>query len=482
MAALDIYKETQLVQKMKQRNRPVRAILNGTASIRESIDNKNGDSEPSILEYIKKEEKESKDMYSNRMLRTYITPYLKTAITSAAGQIFKNPIIIKTKDDIALDDRLASVVKNVDLHGSDLNEYLMSDTEESLSYGMSIAYCGFYNPTSTINLSEQISSGAKPFIKLVSYFDILGYNSDNQGNITMLRFQEESSIEDEFLGSDRVTQVRVITPTTYTVYREDEKKNGVIYEQGDIIRFDEKGARITDRVPIEVMYGRKLGTLNAASVFEDMAFINLEHTQVNSDLNWSCHFYLTPFLLTTLGAEAAGADVDITPVLASYLNVTLPSGSEIKWVETNGHAQKAGADQLREIERRMDSSSMNSNATSSTGKETATGRAIDASSKSAKLKMHAEAVETYAKNIIKMLASFMPDVTVPEFEVIANKEFNVSQDNQTIESLSNMEEKRQISLETMLTELKRRGVLSDDIDIQLEVAKIAEETAADGVI
>tara|TARA_R110000851_G_scaffold187318_1_gene337151 strand:- start:51228 stop:52676 length:1449 start_codon:yes stop_codon:yes gene_type:complete len=481
MADINIYQETQIVQKMKRRNRPVRALLNGTASIREGIENKNGDAEPSVVEYIQKEEKESKTMYANRMMRTYVTPYLKTAISDATGQIFKNPISIKTTDNAELDSRIESILKNVDMQGTDLNEWIMKSTDESLGYGMVLAYGGFSNPTSSENLSEQISSGARPFIKMVSYFDLLGFNFDSQGRITMLRFQEEADIQDDFLGSDRVTQVRVVYPTKYEVYRMDENNNGILFDSGKIARFDENKKQITTHVPVEVMYGRKLATLNAASVFEDMAFMNLEHTQVNSDLNWSSHFYLTPFLITTMGENSGNLEGDINPTLASYVNLNLPYGADAKWVETNGSAHKSGMEQIQSIERRMSVSQMSSSVSVSGAKETATGRALDADSTNAKLKLHAEAVETFAKQIIQMLASFMPDVRLPDFTVIANKDFNIALNGQTISDMSNMVIAKQLSLETMLSELKRRGILADDIEIVQEMQRIQDEMALEGV-
>lgn len=484
---LSIYQETQIVQQMKLRNRPVRAILNGTQAISKSNENKNGDSEPSIAEYIPKEPQESKDTYNNRLLRTYVTPYTKNAIESAAGQIFKNPVTIKTKDGTDLDQRLLDVLSNVDMLGSDFNQWLMNSTIDSLSYGMSIAYGGFYNPTQSKNLSEQINSGARPFVKQISYFDLLGYSFDEAGRVTMLRFLEEAEIDNDFYGSDRIKQVRVVRPTSYEVYQEERNSHGYeIVESGEIERFDESNQQITDHIPIVVMYGNKLGTLESASVFEDMAYININHTQVSSDLGWSSHFNLVPFLLAIISKDLTGSEGEVQTALStlsSYNAITLPEGSDMKWVETDGRAHEAGQKHLADIERRISESKMDSSVSVNSGaKETATGRAIDASATSAKLKLHAEAVESYAKGIIEMLSSFMPDVSLQEFDVIANKDFSVSLDGQSVKNLSDMVSLGQLSLETFLFELKRRGELADDVDVPEEMERIATGQAVEGLI
>ena len=466
-----IFQETNIVKRMKDRNRPVRALINGVATIRNQITNKNNETEPTIVEYIPKEERESKKAYENRLLRTYVTPYLKNAVTTATGQIFKNPIQIRPENE-ALPEQVNDLIKNVDMEGTDLNEFCMKATEESLAYGMSIAYVDYANPSKSDNRGEQMQSGARPYVKLVTYYDLLGYSFDQYGRITMLRFLEEAILEDEEYGVETAQRVKVVTPTGYKIYDQDEKGEDYLVEQGKIQRFVD-GKLIKDYVPAVVLYGRKLGTLNAASVFEDLAYINLQHTQVNSDLSWSAHFYLIPFLFTIMGEDGDTEEFSKNfSLLASNINVTLPKDSDIKWVETNGKAQEAGQSLLNSIEEKIDISKMDSTVSVTSGaKETATGRALQADSSSAKLKLHAEAIESFAKSIIEMMASFTV-YKLPSFDVLANKEFNAKFNDSVFKTTTDMVSNNQLTLKTMLSEAQRRGDISDDIDIDKEVEEL----------
>lgn len=478
----DIFRPTSIVQAMLDRNELPQALLSGVYGIRRSVTNTKGERTPSIADFIPKERNETAETYSNRLLRTYITPYFENAISSATGQIFANPLIINTGDNAPLPEEIQTLLdKNIDLDGTGFNEQMIGATSLSFAYGMAIAFVDYMNPSDSDNLAEQQAAGARPFVRIISPNDLLGYSTDNNGNLTMIRFLEEANIEDHDLGLATTKRVRVVRPTEWAVYEDDS--DGPV-DAGDVVRFDSSGNRIVDKIPVAVMYGRKLGTMNAASVFEAMAYINLHHTQVNSDLSWSSHFYLTPFLFVLLGDAVDPPDngESIVPTLASYVNVTLPEGSDIKWIETNGKAQESASKYLKDVEDRIQISTMSTNIGATGSKETATGRAIDAQTTTAKLKLHAEAVENFAQQIIEIIASYMRGVDLPEFNVIANKEFSINSDMGIVKILKDMVNEGILTNETLLAEIKRRGILSDDVDIAIELERILEESAKDGIV
>lgn len=466
---------------MHDRNELPRALLSGVYGIREGIKNTRNDTVPSIAQFIPKEDGESKDMYQNRLLRTYITPYFENAITSATGQIFANPLIVEPESSESIPELLQTYINdNSDLEGVSLNERLIQATHESFAYGMVIAFVDYINPSESDNLADQQASGARPYLKIISPNDLLGYSTDDMGRLTMIRYMEEAMIDEEDFGQSIKRRVRVVRPESWAVY---EGEGNEAVDEGVIVRFDQSGNQITDEIPVAVMYGRKLGTMDAASVFEAMAYINLHHTQVNSDLSWSSHFYLIPFLFTVLGddAEPPEEGQPIIPKLASYINVTLPKDSDIKWIETNGAAQDSASKYLQDVEDRIKISTMSTNVGATGSKETATGRAIDMQTTTAKLKLHAEAVENFAEKIITLMASYMRGETLPKFKVIANKEFSINDDADSVRVLKEMVSDGMLSNSSLLQEIKRRGIVADDFDVAVELERIIEEQGAAGV-
>lgn len=461
-----IFDETSIVQNMNNRTDVVEALLNGTFAITQAT-NKSGSNRSlkSLADYIPKEQEESNKSYNNRLLRTYITPYLANAIDSATGQIFKTPPHIQ--ETKPLDERLSDYIKyDVDFSGSDITEFSIDAMRKSMAYGMALAVGYFYNPTESSNLSVQNDAGARPYVKIVSPRDLLGYSVDVNGKITMIRFLEDALIDDEEFGSSTVKRVRRITPTSWHVYETDEKGVDQIVEEGEIVRFDPyNGKRIIDRVPCEVLYGRKINVLNATSVFEDLAWINVHHTQVNSDMTWSSHFSLIPFLAAYLDESIDPEDFSIG-VVSSQINVSLRKGSKIEWVETGGKPQEMGAKKLADIEEKIQISTMSSNVGATGSKETATGRAIDANSQSSKLRGHSEALESWITRVIDMLASFMKGIDSPNIEVSANKEFDVLISAEEIKLIQEDFAAGRIDRNTYFTEMKRRGIYKETVTLE----------------
>lgn len=461
-----LYDETQTVSDMNDRTDVVEALFNGTFGILNSSETSTNRTKTSLGDYIPQEEGESDKNYTLRLSRSYVTPYLANAVDSATGQLFKTPPIIK--ENKPLNERLFLILeKDVDFQGSDITEFQMQAQAFALKFGMCLSVGYYYNESGSDNLAAQKDAGARPYLKNVSPRDLLGYITDDNGRIQMIRFLEDVRVTDELMGDTLAKQVRVITPTEWIVFRQNE--DGRVIEEKDrgaIVRFDpQTKQRITDRVPCEVLYGRKEGVLRARSVFEDLAWINIHHTQVNSDLSWSNHFSLIPFLAAYLSDEVDPNAFDLG-TLSSQIQVKLPEKSKIEWVETSGRPQETGSKHLLAIEDKIQISTMSSAVGVTGSNETATGRAIDANSTSAKLRSHAEALEGWTVRIINLLGSFMVDVGDIDVTVNANKEFDITINSDEIKLIQEDMTANRIDRETYFTEMKRRGIYQETVSLE----------------
>ena len=477
-----IFHATNTVKKMHLRLRPVQALLNGTWGVLHAVDSSSGQRLPSMSEYIPKEEGELKKTYENRLKRTYVTPYLANAIDSATGIIFRVPPVMA--QDSRLDDRVKDIIySDINLEKEDIIEFSIEAQKMAYAEGMAICVGGFFNPSGSESLADQKESGARPYLKLIPAHDLLGYSTDDANRITMIRFREKVKVVDQeeaFYGDSEQERVTVLTPTKWYTFERGEKGEDKSISQGEIRRYDPYTKKqITDRVPVEVLYGRRIGVLNSAPVFEDLAWINIQHTQVNSDLSWSNHFSLVPFLFATLSDSVDPADFNLG-TLSSSVQAKLPEGSNIKWIETSGVPQTQGRQFLKDIEDRMAIATMSSDTGSSGTRETATGRAIDANHVSSKLRSHAEAMESFMNRCVELLLSYDQTYDEPSFEFQTNKDFDISINNETLTQLSGDVASGSITLERYLTELKRRGVYSEDFDVQEELKRLGLNAKSTG--
>lgn len=466
---------TPVVKQMHNRLKVVDALLGGTASIHNNLYLGTGQRQTSMIDYIPREPAEQLDVWRNRLLRTYVTPYFNNAVSSATGTIFRVPPTLSSES--VLDDRVKEMLRdNVDLEDSDIIQYAMEAQNIAFAKGMAISVCFFYNPSGSDNLAEQKETGARPYLKNIDPSNLLGFKIDRNNKITMIRFREEikASVDgaEDWWGDAIEERITVLTPTSFTTY---SKGKGEVVSQGSISRTDPyTGRTINDQVPIKVLYGRKISTLISAPVFEDLAWINIHHTQATSDLSWSNHFSLIPFLFATLTDNVDPKDFNIG-TLASTVQVKLPKDSDIKWIETSGVPQTQGRAFVKEIESRMSLATMTSDVGASGTRETATGRAIDANHVSAKLRMHAEAMESWLDGITDLISSFF-DVSVNMLvKWQCNKDFDITIDNNVFMQLTQDVASGRISWARYLTECKRRGVYSEDLDIEKEIEKMKLE-------
>ena len=470
-----MWRATNLCQAMHKRNRPVEALLNGTYGILNSVDSATGKKLASLSEYIDKEDGELDNTYYNRLKRTYVTPYLSNAIDSATGILFRVPPSVN--QEAKMDLRVKEIIDDdVNLEGNDLIEFGIMAQQMAFAYGQALVIGSFDNPSKSENLKEQEDSGARPFLKLISPQDLLGFSVDNQNRPVMIRYRENVRVvdnENAFYGESEVEQITVITPTEYRCFRKDEKGSEFEAERGEIVRYDmDTSQRITDRLPLKVLYGRKINTLRAAPVFEDLAHANIQHVQVNSDLSWNNHFSLIPFLFAELSSEVDPKDFNIG-TLSSSVQVKLPTGSNIKWIETTGVPQTQGRQFLKDIENRMAITTMSTDTGVSGTRETATGRAIDANHTSSKLRAHSEALESWLTECVDMLHTFYPNIERGlSYRFETNKDFEITIENETLAQLTQDVVAGRITVERYLVELKRRGVYSEDFNVQEELKKL----------
>jgi hypothetical protein len=201
------------------------------------------------------------------------------------------------------------------------------------------------------------------------------------------------------------------------------------------------------------------------SPLSELADLNIEHWQIKSDFSNTTHITLVPqAVFTGVTTDELGTAGVIGPkrriVLSSpeasafYLQ-TDPAliDAGLKILETNENQQRVmGLDMM--ARKTM----------------TATERSIDQTGSDSDL---ASMVRSFAKMLGKAIGLMhewegRPD---PEIVPIINTEFGITTaDVQAIQSLLESRRAGEITQETYLSELKRRGALDDSVDINEEVA------------
>jgi hypothetical protein len=238
----------------------------------------------------------------------------------------------------------------------------------------------------------------------------------------------------------------------------------------------EEGTTTLTEIPFVPLYGMRKGFMCGQAPMLDLAYLNVKHWQSQSDQDTILHVARVP-ILAMIGAED---NTGLSVGAASA--VKLPIGADLKFVEHSGAAIKAGEDALAALEQQMIQTGAELLVKQPGAKRTATESQTDAEANKSDLQRMAENFEDALDQALYFLAQFARlgnsggkvklyadygTATLSEASAALIKDLHLS---------------GLISRVTAITELQRRGLLSDDIDPEEEIAAVDAEGPPPGAI
>jgi hypothetical protein len=258
-----------------------------------------------------------------------------------------------------------------------------------------------------------------------------------------------------------VNQVRVLTPGAWEVQRQNEKKEWTLYDSG---------TTSLDIIPYVPVYGQRTGFMTGRPPLIEVANLNVAHWACASDQQTILHMARVPILAVT------GVDDDFEMTVGAASAVKIPAGGDMKWVEHTGRAIEAGASELESIEERMRQSGAEL-LVLRPGKITATQTATENAVGMCALQRIANNLEGALDQALQIMALWIGEPTGGHVALF--KDFGIaSLSEASAQILLDSAKERKISDKTYFAEMKRRGIVSADIDWQDEKKLIdAQEPA-----
>jgi hypothetical protein len=279
--------------------------------------------------------------------------------------------------------------------------------------------------------------------------------------LTQLRLLECVDEPDGDYGVKSVNQVRVLTPGAWEVQRQNEKKEWTLYDSG---------TTSLDIIPYVPVYGQRTGFMTGRPPLIEVANLNVAHWACASDQQTILHMARVPILAVT------GVDDDFEMTVGAASAVKIPAGGDMKWVEHTGRAIEAGASELESIEERMRQSGAEL-LVLRPGKITATQTATENAVGMCALQRIANNLEGALDQALQIMALWIGEPTGGHVALF--KDFGIaSLSEASAQILLDSAKERKISDKTYFAEMKRRGIVSADIDWQDEKKLIdAQEPA-----
>jgi hypothetical protein len=201
-------------------------------------------------------------------------------------------------------------------------------------------------------------------------------------------------------------------------------------------------------------------------LLDDLADANIAHWQSQSDQRQILHYARVPILF------AAGRSQEDGPIEVSASTAVISSDptAKLQWVEHSGQAIGVGRQDLKDLEFQMEAHGLQL-LVARPGGQSATGEALDAAKETSLLAMTADELKTSLEVALGWMAEY--GGVDPTVEIAVNKEFGVNMmAAQDVTALLSAVNTGNLSRETFISELARRGVISPEVQVDEEVDRI----------
>jgi len=281
--------------------------------------------------------------------------------------------------------------------------------------------------------------------------------------LTRIRIAETQVEPDGEWGEKIVNYVRVIEPNYWRLYKNEEN---------DEYNVVEEGINSLGKVPLVTGYSNMTGFLTAEPPLMDLAETNLAHFQSDSDQRSILHMGRT----ATLFAKGFNEDESNKIALGPHQIISTNNPeADVKFVEVAGNAIKAGREDLQDLKEEMVMLGLQPFYRRS-GTQTATGQGIDESRANCDIQAWVMSLEDLLYRAYVVAAEWISLDLPDDFKINVFNDFSIwVMAMQHVGELVKIRQAGEISRKTFLQEVKRRGLLSETVDIEEEIAEIEAE-------
>lgn len=401
--------------------------------------------------FLPQEPRETDLSYQNRLNRSVLAPYYMRLERMLAGMLTRKPVRL---DDVP--DVMREQLFDADLQGNDLQTWLFQTARVCIRYG----HVGV--------LVDAPASGenGRPYFVTYSPRDIIGFRSelnDGKQQLTQLRLSERIVVPEGEYGEKELEQIRVLTPGAFEIHQRNKK--------GDFEIVDEGRTSLTE-IPFSVAYSNRVGLLQSLPPLADIAELNLQHYQVQSDLSNQLHISAVP-MLAIYGFPQSAEEISAGPGEA----LALPTEARSEYIEPSGNSYEAQFKQLDRIAEQINALGLASILGSKLSAETAEAKRIDRSQGDSTMMVVAQQMQDLIDNCLRFQAEYMQEPNAGSS--LVNRDFmGIRLDPQEIQAMLQLYTAGTITQETLLLQLEAGEVLGDDFDVEAEL----EATQAGGLL
>jgi Domain of unknown function (DUF4055) len=451
-----------------------RDVMLGTEAIRANA-----------VEYLPKSPAETDEELAIRVSRTELFPAFKITVKGLTGMVCrKDPVL---QPDVP--EEIVQLWENIDgagTHGAVFFRRVFSDAMVTGHGGILVDMPVVAETGRQLDGTEEKALGIRPYWIHVKAEMIINWHTEIVNGRTILTLLVIKEVVTEPAGS-----FATISVTRFRVFRRDKLTGVVTFEiwtwggdEHDPELESEGTLRNAKAIPFAVCYtGERIAALRSLPPLHDLAYTNIAHAQTVSDRRTSLHMSSVPILFfkgfKLPVKDPNNPDAEQEEVIGPNTGIYGPENSDLKYVEHQGHALSETREELRQIEGRMASQGLAMLQADTRAQELATVKRIEKSEQDASLSSASRSGQDMVEECLAHTALFMNLPTGGSCEMSRDFEA-LAIDTQRIDSISKLQTAGQLSLETMWAILINGGVLPEEMDTNLELARILAQHGVPG--
>lgn len=424
--------------------------------------------------------------YNARLAMTFGFEALDETILAMVG--------LATRNDPALEDDVPRALvedwENIDGQRTHGAVFLQHVLEAALQDGHAAILVDYPPSDPTLDLVLQQAAGLRPYALLITIDQITAWRPAvvmGKLCIGMVKLLECSEEPDGAFGAKHVNRYR-----TYRQWADAEGVPYVTLEVQEEVKAGGKSEFVTimarhrlpgllQWIPLFPVYGgKKTGVLMSKPPLLGLAYSNLDHTQIKSDRRYSMHKCAIP-IPVFIGRTKNQGEAGKTAVSPSW-GVDIGLGGDAKYMESTGAALSALREELQDIERRMGSQGFDMLRREPGTYQTATGERVQNTKSESKLARAVRSLEDAAEGMLQAMADFR-GIKEGGGSVTLQQEFaDTILTPDEVRLLMELEQRGELTLETLLTEIQKGGRMLQGVDVQQEVQAIEEQQATEPAV
>lgn len=442
-------------------------LMGGTAAMRAAA-----------FTYLPKHPQEEDTAYLERLNSTILYNVTELTRSSLVGRVFKEEL--RLNDDVPKE--LKALEENIDLQKNSIPTFCVEWFADGVLKGFSHVLVDMpslsADQRANRTLADDVKENRRPFWSLIRPENLIFAYYEQIYGVPQLRqvriVERVSELDESGLQEVWWTNIRVINIGTWEVWRDINENTKNRKPEWRII---DQGTYDLPVIPLITFYtGQKKGEMICKPPLEDLGYLNVRHWQSTSDQINVLTVARFPMLAAS-GAqvEAGKGTMKVGP--RQLLTMRDPNG-RFYYVEHSGKAIASGQAELDGLVDQMSAYGSEFLRRQIAGR-TAFERAADGGEASSPLRRMALDFKAAVERALQMTALWLRTDPTKAGTVTVNLEFTEEDVVATdFNVLDKARERMDISRETFIKEMKRRGVIDTTIDVNEELARLKTESKA----